>query len=315
MGNYFMYISLFSVYYRVTGGIHIQEGVYFMIETLNGIYETVNYKLSTSIKLYDNDEYEDYPPHWHTTMEIIMPTENIYTVGCNNQTFVLRENDIILICPCCIHTLFAPPHGRRIIFQPDTTSLRFMKDIEPLINILAPLIIISPEEFPTIHGRIRDLLTEIKEEYLNAAFSFSEVMIYSRLLEIMTLIGRNYTHHTEIRIGEGSRQQEYVEKFLEICDYIEAHCSEDLTLDAMADMCGFSKYYFSRIFRRFAKVSFYRYVNQKRIARAAELLIKPENTVTDIALNCGFSSLSSFIRMFKIIKGCTPTDFRNMYRS
>lgn len=38
-----------------------------MIESLNGIFETINYKQSTSIKLYDNDEYEDYPAHWHTT--------------------------------------------------------------------------------------------------------------------------------------------------------------------------------------------------------------------------------------------------------
>lgn len=82
-----------------------------MIETLNGIFETVNYKQSTSIKLYDNDEYEDYPPHWHTTMELIMPTDNIYTVECDNQTYVLRKDDIALICPCCIHTLFAPPDG------------------------------------------------------------------------------------------------------------------------------------------------------------------------------------------------------------
>ena len=62
-----------------------------MIETLNGIFETVNYKQNTSIKLYDNDQYEDYPPHWHTTMELIMPMDNIYTVECNNQTFTLHK--------------------------------------------------------------------------------------------------------------------------------------------------------------------------------------------------------------------------------
>ena len=62
-------------------------------------------------------------------------------------------------------------------------------------------------------------------------------------------------------------------------------------------------------------VSFYKYVNQKRIAKAAELLIEPKNSVTDVALSSGFPSLSSFIRMFKIVKGCTPTEFRNMYCS
>ena len=245
-----------------------------MIETLNGIFETVNYKQSTSLKLYDNKEYEDYPPHWHTTMEIIMPTESIYTIECNDQTYILREGDIILICPCCIHTLYAPPIGRRIIFQPDTNSLRFMKDIEPLLNI-----------------------------------------IYSKLLEIITLIGRNHVHHTKQQSRMAGKQKEYMEEFLKLCDYIEAHCSEDLNLDDAANMCGFSKFYFSRMFKQFANISFYKYVNQKRIAKAAELLITPENSITDVALNCGFSSLSSFIRMFKIIKGCTPTEFRNMYTS
>lgn len=285
----------------------------FMIETLNGIFETVNYKQSTSIKLYDNDEYEDYPPHWHTTMEIIMPTENIYTVECNGQTIVLREGDIVLICPCCVHTLFAPPTGRRIIFQPDTASLRFMKDIEPLLNILSPLFIITPEDFPAIHERISSLLLEIKDEYLNASVSFSEVIIYSKLLEIITLIGRNQAAHGGSQSGVMGHQKEYMEKFLNICDYIEAHCSEDLTLDAVANQCGFSKFYFSRLFRQFTNVSFYKYVNQKRIAKAAELLIEPKRPITDVALSCGFSSLSSFIRMFKIVKGCTPTEFRNLY--
>lgn len=286
-----------------------------MIESLNGIFETVNYKQSTSIKLYDNDEYENYPPHWHTTMEIIMPTENIYTVECNGCTTILREGDIVLICPCCVHTLFAPPSGRRIIFQPDAAALRFMNEIDPLLNILSPLIVITPEDFPAVHDRIRELILEIRAEYLQSVFTFSEVMIYSKLLEIITLIGRNYARHTENQSGLLGQPKEYMEKFLKICDYIEAHCSDDLNLDDIAAMCGFSKFYFSRLFKQFMHVSFYKYVNQKRIEKAATLLTEPQYAITDVALSCGYSSLSSFIRMFKIIKGCTPTEFRNLYRS
>ena len=287
-----------------------------MIETLNGIFETVNYKQNTSIKLYDNDQYEDYPPHWHTTMELIMPTDNIYTVECNNQTFTLREGDIILICPGCVHTLFAPPTGHRIIFQPDANALRFIKDIETLLNAIAPLIVITPESFPSTHGKLRELLIEIKNEYLSSSSSFSEAIIYSKLLEIIALIGRNYTRKSETRaVHVMIKQEEYMKKFIEICNYIDEHCSEDLNLDDIANMSGFSKFYFSRMFRQFTNVSFYKYVNMKRIAKASELLTEPQNSITDVAINCGFSSLSSFIRMFKIIKGCTPTEFRNMYWS
>ena len=55
-----------------------------MIETLDGIFETVNYKQSTSIKLYDNTQYEDYPMHWHPAIEIVMPVENNYKMIFSN---------------------------------------------------------------------------------------------------------------------------------------------------------------------------------------------------------------------------------------
>lgn len=215
-----------------------------MIESLNGIFKTINYKQSTSIKLYDNDEYEDYPAHWHMPPEIIMPTENIYTVECYNQIITLREGDIILICPGCIHTLYAPEKGRRIIFQADINPLRFMKEIETLVTIISPLIVITPEDFPSIYDKVKSLLLKIKNEYLSS----------------------------------------------------------------------FSKFYFSRLFKQFTNVSFYKYVNQKRIEKAAEMLTEPNISITNVALSCGFESLSSFIRMFKIVKGCTPTEFRNMYQ-
>jgi len=284
-----------------------------MIETLNGTFETVNYKQNTSLKLYCNTEYEDYPAHWHSAIEIIMPTDNIYTVECGGKTSVLREGDIIILCPGCIHTLYAPTTGERIIFQPDGIALRFMKDVEALITIMSPYIIITPEDYPSIHKRCRELLMEIRDEYLDSP-SFAEVNIYGKFLEMITLIGRNYVANVDRSADPLSgKPEEYLEKFLEICDYITEHCSEDLNLDDIADMSGFSKFYFSRLFKQFTNVSFYKYVNQKRIAKAGALLIDPQNSVTDVALNCGFSSLSSFIRMFKIVNGCTPTDFRNMY--
>ena len=286
-----------------------------MIESLNGIFETINYKQSTSIKLYDNDEYEDYPAHWHTTPEIIMPTENIYTVECYNQIITLREGDIVLICPGCIHTLYAPEKGRRIIFQADINPLRFMKEIETLVTIISPLIVITPEDFPSIYDKVKSLLLEIKDEYLSSS-SFSEVSIYSKTLEIITLIGRSRaaTGMKTISPDAPRKQEEYIEKFIEICNYISAHCSDELNLEAVASMSGFSKFYFSKLFKQFTNVSFYKYVNQKRIEKAAEMLTEPNISITNVALSCGFESLSSFIRMFKIVKGCTPTEFRNMYQ-
>ncbi len=286
-----------------------------MIETLDGIFETVHYKQSTTLKLYDNREYEDYPKHWHPAIEIIMPVENGYTMQFSNSEVYLREKDICIICPGCVHAIKAPETGRRIIFQPNTTYLRFLREFEVLISFMSPYAIITPEEYPSIHEQLVKMLIEIKEEYMAGA-SFSELSIYSKILEMLKLIGQNYSSKsTKTNDYSISSKEDYASKFVEICDYIDSHCSEDLKLDDIADMSGFSKFYFERLFKQFTGTSFYKYVNQKRIAKASELLIEPGNSVTDVALNCGFMSISSFIRMFKLQKGCTPTEFKSMYWS
>lgn len=287
-----------------------------MIENLDGIFETVNYKQSSTIKLYDNDEYEDYPMHWHPALEIVMPTVGGYKMRFSNSELDLREGDICIVCPGCLHGMIAPENGRRIIFQSNTNFLRFMREVEVLISFMSPYVIITPEEYPTIHETLKNYMNEIKETYIGGA-TFAEVTIYSKLLEMLVLIGKN-TSKNRSSVNEEyypAAREEYATKFVEICDYINAHCSEDLKLDDVASMSGFSKFYFERLFKQFTGTSFYKYVNQKRIVKAQELLIEPGNSVTDVALNCGFTSISSFIRMFKLQKGCTPTEFKSMYWS
>lgn len=284
-----------------------------MIETLNGMIETVNFKKSTTLKLYDNVQNEDYPAHWHPAIEIIMPIENSYYLHFPNRDVELKKDDICFICPGCIHAIAAPSTGRRVIFQPNTTQLRFMREVEVLLSVMYPYTIVTKEDYPEIHGKIKELLLEIKKEYMSGD-SFSEMNIYSKLLEMLVLVGRNHAKNYEDSMDDKMKtQDELVIKFTEICDYINSHCSEELKLDAIAGMSGFSKFHFERLFKQFTGTSFYKYVNQKRIVKAQEMLMEPNNTVTDVAVHCGFSSISSFIRMFKIHKGCTPSEFKNMY--
>ncbi|RGZ04050.1 AraC family transcriptional regulator [Hungatella hathewayi] len=111
----------------------------------------------------------------------------------------------------------------------------------------------------------------------------------------------------------GPQSAKYAERFLYVCNYINEHCTEDLSLETIAGIAGFSKYHFTRLFKDFTHTSFYRYLNKKRISHAEQLLINPKYSVTEVALQSGFSSLSAFIRMFKQLKGCTPTEFKRMY--
>ena len=284
-----------------------------MIKHLSGIYETPDYQSSdTQIVLYHNNEYENYPPHWHTSFELIMPLENGYRVNCGEETFTLREGDILIICPSMIHELFAPETGERIIFQPGLQKIS-IKEMNLLTSVLSPAFLITPEEYPQIIDRIRQLMLEIEGEYFSGA-SYAEASVFSKFLEMMVLIGRNHKVFTRQSLGQtDTRQREYVEKFLFLTSYIDEHFAEDLTLEDVASLAGFSKYHFSRLFKMYTDNSFYKFLNQKRIDHAKILLADPNLTVLEVATQSGFASLSAFLRMFKQLNHCTPTEFRNLY--
>ena len=104
-----------------------------------------------------------------------------------------------------------------------------------------------------------------------------------------------------------------MEKFLFVTNYINEHFTENLTLEQAASLAGFSKYHFTRLFRQYAGTSFYKYLNQKRITHAKNLLLDPDLSVTDVAMQSGFTSISAFLRMFHLVTNCTPTEFRKMH--
>ncbi len=284
-----------------------------MIKNLNGIHETVDYRENTNLRLWQTSVYEEFPPHWHTAIEVIMPLKNEYHLRCGDTVYTLHENDILLICPGILHHLYAS-EGDRLFFQAEVSSVTAIREIDSVLTAVSPALLITPEIFPDEYDKLRSLLLEIVEEYKNSSPLF-EASIYARLLDFLVIVGRSrYALGGGFHAGS-SKKSEYQEAFIEICNYINEHCTENLTLDSVADRCGFSKYHFTRLFKQFTNISFYKYLNLKRIARAQTMLINPAIPVTEVSLSCGFSSLSSFIRMFKLITGYTPSQFRKMYKS
>ncbi len=282
-----------------------------MIKILDGVKETVSFEYDSTLLLYNNTDYEEYPNHWHPAVEIVMPLEGEYSMECNDIPFNLRINDIIIICPGVLHHLYAH-RGRRIIFQVDLSMLQSFEEYESIFAIMQPAVLVTPEEFPGIHESCVKLMKGIYDEYFGNA-PLRNVSIVQKFLEMLVHVGRYYTASPDRFVGiRPVKQQEYTEKFMSICNYLNQHCTEDLTLEEVADLAGFSKYHFSRLFKEFAGMPFYKYLNTRRIAYSEKLLLDPEINVTEVAIRSGFNSISAFMRMFKIVRNCTPTQFRNL---
>ena len=98
---------------------------------------------------------------------------------------------------------------------------------------------------------------------------------------------------------------------LQICDYIDMHLEDELTLPKLADMLSYSDSYLSHKFKDEVGISIRDYVRKKRLERAKELMGATDMTVTDIATKLNFCSQSYFSAEFKKEYGINPSAWRD----
>ncbi|MBO6240979.1 MAG: response regulator [Butyrivibrio sp.] len=117
---------------------------------------------------------------------------------------------------------------------------------------------------------------------------------------------------------ENSSQENFVPKHLSVShksvkmmiDYAEAHFQEDISMHDISQYCSINPNYASQIFKQETGQSFISYLNNLRIVYACYLLEHSEDTVFEISEKAGFNDYFYFAKVFKKIKGDTPTNYR-----
>lgn len=279
-----------------------------MIVHLNGDFETVDYAENRSVLLYDNVQDEEYPVHWHNAIEIIMPLTNCYHAVCNGRDYHLEERDILIIPAGTLHSLNAQP-GRRLIFLCDSRSIDGNPALSDISSLLAEPLLIDSGYDKELRLALANIIKDIYTLYSNFE-GMSEVYIYIKLLTLLARI-KDDQINTIRYDGNGK----YADIFLLIMRYIEKNYMHDITLDDLAEMAGYSKYHFSRIFKKYSSDTFINCLNRRRIKAVEMMLLDDDVTITDAAMQAGFTSLTTFNRVFKEVKGYTPSDFRKLYKT
>ena len=107
------------------------------------------------------------------------------------------------------------------------------------------------------------------------------------------------------------RRQEYVGRINRVIDYIRADLTGDLCLEKLAQVANFSPYHFHRVFTSVVGETVNTFIRRVRLQTAAgQLMHNPKKTITRIAIECGFSSPSSFARDFRQMYGMSGSQFR-----
>lgn len=92
--------------------------------------------------------------------------------------------------------------------------------------------------------------------------------------------------------------------------YIESHLSQKITLADMADLCGLSTSYFSRLFTHDVGENFKDYVNRRKVELAKELLLNKDSSVSNVCDSLGYMDVSNFVKIFKRYEGITPAKYK-----
>jgi AraC family transcriptional regulator len=92
-------------------------------------------------------------------------------------------------------------------------------------------------------------------------------------------------------------------------EFVEANLETDIGVEDLASVACLSQFHFSRAFRQATRKTPYRFVSDRRLDKAKELLVKGHLTLAEVAATCNFSSQASFTRAFSRALGMPPGEY------
>lgn len=248
--------------------------------------------------------------HWHPFVEILVSCYDNNEVTINFTKYTLKINDLVIIYPGDLHSLIHVDEKAFILVQFPLDLLMIMSEFNSNFSVFSQYHCIKYDPSNIDVDRMIFLIKELPELYYSDAL-FNEVRIYSLLLEFFVKFGQYCINDKKEEFASDTNEEYKSLKLMaEACLYISQNCTKSLTLDDISRYIGFSKYHFSHLFKTYTNMTFIDFLTTERIKMAESLISNPKAHMIDIAYDSGFSSISSFNRAFKKIKGISPSEFR-----
>jgi AraC family transcriptional regulator len=136
----------------------------------------------------------------------------------------------------------------------------------------------------------------------------------SRIIADLTQLFATYLAEKYTRAVSG--QPEFrgglpIRQLQKVGDYVTEHLTEEIAVDALAQVVELSPFHFSRVFKQSTGMTPLQFVTRERITRAQQLIRETSRSLIAIALDVGYTSPSHFAKVFRRVTGLTPMKFRN----
>ena len=239
---------------------------------------------------------------WHEQLEIIYITEGTLVCECGFVSHICTAGDIVMINPCEAHTVRyhnAPSHYHCLMIDPELYSGRGdisgIKYTEPITEHRVRFRNIIKSE------RARHYLLTLLDEYTSGEPAY-EMAVKGNLLCLLSELFRcGLSDADERKKSESGRSG-----ISPALRYIADNYSRSISLDDLASLCCMNRSYFCRRFREVTGKTAIGYVNEYRLTKARALLMSTDMSVSDVALDTGFSDSSYFARLFARYYGVPP---------
>ena len=247
--------------------------------------------------------------HHHDFYEIYFFLSGNVQYNIESRSYLLTPGDVLLISPMELHQpMFGQDHRvyERIVLWMDKKFLDKLcipgQELSRCFDTTLPghTNLLRPEgvQRQLLQFVLEQLLVEMTEDE-----PYRETMTMAYLAQVLVYLNRLAMKNERIEQVQNQDTAVY-----NVLGYINEHYSDDLSLDHLANTFFISKYHLSREFQRLVGTSVHRYIVQKRLVMAKQMLGQGVPS-SEVYQQCGFGDYSNFYRAFKQEYQISPKDF------
>lgn len=250
--------------------------------------------------------------HIHSEFELLKMLDGHTEFYIYGKEYRVEQGDIIFVNSRIPHSTSIHKDSSAFFVQfhtditPDDNEIHMSKYLSRFVNIANEDAVVF-KHGTELNSGISHCLDNIREEYINRRLSF-DVFIKGYIYNILAILYRNkIIIHPESFFDTVS-----VKKIMPVLEYIDANYSSQLTLPELSSIINVNEFYFCRLFKKTVNTPVVQYINFVRVCKAEKLLLSSDMSVSEIAFETGFSSVSYFNRTFKKYKFCTPGAYKKI---
>lgn len=256
---------------------------------------------------YDSCNYQLHHHYEYTYQVLFLLSGRImYQVG--DKEYEVTKGGFIILNTLEEHTLKVLDYPyERYIFQISPTFFQNEVKYPEIISVFTR----RPADFSHLltlaepaWNYIYELIVEMEREYLGKR-AYWEMYVGADLRKMfITIFGECADVLSTMKMSSAS------EIAYKVINYLEHHYTEDVSLDSISTALFLNKNYVAHVFKDETGYSPMYYMNSLRMSRAKALLMETNESVSDIAVKCGYTDFTHFSKQFKKYTGFSPRRFR-----